>query len=247
METFINVSVILPLINETVSLRKTVDIILETCPVSDLKEFLVVVCPKTTAESLAVCEEIRSYCPVPLTVVQQTLPFLGGALRTGFALARGTHVVIMASDLETTPSLMPEFVRLSKKHPNAIITATRWGGRTRFKGYNPIKLVSNFLFQKFFSFLYQVKLTDMTFGYRLFPLDLVRRIHWEETRHPFNLETVVKPLRLGTEVIEVPTDWSARIEGESQNTFFRNFEYFRIGFKTRFNSVQSWIQEPPPH
>ncbi len=76
----------------------------------------------------------------------------------------------------------------------------------------------------------------MTFGYRIFPTALVQSIRWEEVRHPFLLETVLKPLKLGVKVVEIPIKWEARLEGESQNPFFRNFVYFRIGFKVLFYS-----------
>jgi hypothetical protein len=82
--------------------------------------------------------------------------------------------------------------------------------------------------------LYWTRLTDMTFGFRIMPTTLAQAIHWEEVRHSFNLENIVKPLRLGIPVAEIPTIWNPRIEGESQNPFFRNFEYFHIGFKARF-------------
>jgi hypothetical protein len=91
------------------------------------------------------------------------------------------------------------------------------------------------VFQKIFSVLYGVKLTDMTYGFRIFPTDLVKSIRWEELRHPFFFETLIKPLRLGIHVREIATPWKARVEGESQNTFLRNFAYFAPGFKTRFS------------
>ena len=71
---------------------------------------------------------------------------------------------------------------------------------------------------------------------------LLQAIEWEELRHPFLFETMVKPLRLGVRVTEIPGIWRARTEGESQNTFFRNFEYFRIGLRVRFASAQSLLR-----
>ena len=73
----------------------------------------------------------------------------------------------------------------------------------------------------------------------------MQSIRWEELRHPFLLETLVKPLRLGVPIIEIPTLWKARTEGESQNPFLRNFVYFRIGLKTRFASRQSILKAAP--
>jgi hypothetical protein len=76
----------------------------------------------------------------------------------------------------------------------------------------------------------------MTYGYRIFPAQLLKSIRWEETRHPLLFETIIKPLQLGVKVKEIPIEWRAREEGGSQNTFIRNFEYFRIGFRTLFYS-----------
>jgi hypothetical protein len=103
-------------------------------------------------------------------------------------------------------------------------------------------LILNWVFQRFFALLYGVRLTDMTFAYRIFPTKLVQSIHWEELRHAFLFETLVKPLRLGVEVIEVPSGWKVRSEGKSQNTFLLNFIYFRTGLRTRFASRQSILK-----
>jgi hypothetical protein len=45
----------------------------------------------------------------------------------------------------------------------------------------------------------------MTFGYRILPTYLTKTMNWEESRHPFVLETIVKALRLGVRAVEVPT------------------------------------------
>jgi hypothetical protein len=55
-------------------------------------------------------------------------------------------------------------------------------------------------------------------------------------KHPFFLETVIKPLKLGVKVHEIPTLWKARTEGESQNPFLNNFLYFGIAFRVWLSS-----------
>jgi hypothetical protein len=104
--------------------------------------------------------------------------------------------------------------------------------------------VCNWVFQRLFSLLYLTHLTDMTFGFRILPTTLVRSIQWEELRHAFNLESLIKPLRLGVPVTEIPAAWHPRTEGESQNPFARNFEYFRIGLKVRFAPRQTLLLPP---
>jgi hypothetical protein len=228
----ISVSILLPVINETFSLKQTIDIIAASSS-NYIEEYLIVCCKKTTGESRKTISELQQIHGDKIVVLEQTLPFLGGAVRDAFDICRGTHIIMMASDLETDPTLVKSLIEESIKAPEIIITATRWKGGG-FKGYNPIKLILNFLFQKIFSLLYWVNLSDMTFGYRIFPSILVKSIHWEEVRHPLLFETLLKPLRLGVKVKEIPSSWKARQEGTSANTFFRNFEYFKTGIKILF-------------
>jgi hypothetical protein len=236
-----SVTILLPVINETISLKQTVDIVLRDAR-SDILELLILVCKKTTPEAMAVISELQKELGGLVVVHHQTLPFLGGAMREAFDLARGSHVIMMASDLETDPNMVRELIVEARKIPSGVVTTSRWRAHATFEGYSKIKLLCNWIFQHFFSFLYGTHLTDMTFGYRIFPTKLVQAIKWEELRHPFLFETMVKPLRLGVPVTEIGCGWQARIEGESQNPFFRNFAYFRTGLKTRFASRQSILR-----
>ena len=238
---FESASIILPVINETYSLRKTIDVIENDCA-RDVREYLIVVCERTLPESLKICEQYRRKDPDRFILHFQKLPFLGGAIREAFDLARGTHVLMMASDLETDPNDVKEFIAMAKKEPDAVITASRWNRRGAFVGYNRLKLVLNYLFQKFFSVLFLTRLNDMTYGYRIFPTKLVQSIRWEELRHPFLFETLIKPLRLGVPIRQISSTWSTRSEGESQNTFMRNFAYFKIGFYVRFRPASKYLK-----
>jgi hypothetical protein len=127
------------------------------------------------------------------------------------------------------------------KVPSGIVTASRWMDGGSFHGYSPLKLALNWVFQRFFSLIYGTRLSDMTYAYRIMPTALVQSIRWEELRHPFLFETMIKPVRLGVPVVEIPAVWKARTEGDSQNTFFRNFVYFRTGLKTRFVSKSALL------
>ena len=152
---------------------------------------------------------------------------------------------MMASDLETDPHDVKTLIAQAEKNPLAIIAASRWLGGEAFQGYSRVKLVCNWCFQRGFSLLYGRRLSDMTYAYRIFPTLLVQSIRWSELRHPFLFESLVKPLRLGVPVVEIPTVWRARTEGQSQNSFFRNFVYFRTGLKTRFAGKRSILKVEP--
>jgi glycosyltransferase involved in cell wall biosynthesis len=242
VERFESVSIILPVINETTSLRQTVEIILRDVKRELIKELVIVVCQKTTAESMATIEQLQKELGELVVILHQRLPFLGGALRDAIDLARGSHLLIMGSDLETNPNEVHLLIAAEQKNPAGIVATSRWIRGGSFHGYSRIKLICNWIFQRFFSLLYLTHLTDMTYGFRFMPTRLAQAIPWEELRHPFNLESIVKPLRLGVPATELPSVWHPRIEGESQNPFFRNFEYFRIGLKVRFARKKSFLR-----
>lgn len=243
MQPFKNVSIILPVINETYSLRQTVKIIQDTCNASDISEFVIVICERTTVESLSVCNSLISNLGKNCRLHKQTLPFIGGAMREAFDLACGSHTIMMSTDLETDPNVVQEFIRLAKENPSSIITASRWIKGGGFVGYSRVKLAANYLFQKMFAFLYGSKLTDLTYAYRIFPTPLIQAIKWSELKHPFFLETILKPLQIGIKVIEIPTVWNARTEGISQNPFFSNFAYFKIAWRVKFSKREDLLRK----
>lgn len=225
-------SIIMPVMDETVSLRETVQIVMDECA-ADVLEVICVTSRFTTEAALAACEEIEARWPGVVWMRQQTKPYLGGALQDAFSWAKGSHILLMASDLETPPHDARKMIEEARKGWD-IVATTRWSKGGGFSGYNPVKYVANWLFQKLIGALYRTSLTDLTYGYRIWRADLLRNQPWEELRHPFLLECLLRPLLAGATSTELPVFWEPRKEGESHNPFWRNFLYFRIAMKLRF-------------
>ena len=238
------VTIILPIINETQALETTVEVIAATCRRSEIREYLIVYCQRTTPESMAVARRIAARLGPACVLYEQKMPFIGGAMREAFDLARGSHLVMMSTDLETDPALIQVFIAEAKKNPGDITTASRWLSGGGFEGYSRPKLLLNWAFQKLFALIYGSRLTDLTYAFRIFPTALVQAIAWEELKHPFFLETAIKPLRLGVRIREVPAKWQARTEGASQNAFWQNFAYFRIALRVRFRPREQLLRRP---
>ena len=224
-----SVSIIMPVMDETVSLRETVKIVVAENAPADIHEIICVVSKFTRPESLAICRELEDLYPGVVWTRQQTRPYLGGALQDAFDWATGSHVILMASDLETDPHTVRALIAHAREGWD-IVATTRWTG-AGFEGYNPVKLVANWVFQKSIGLLYRTHLTDLTFGYRIWRTELLRGQLWEELRHPFLLECLLRPLLRGATSTEIAVRWTARKEGESHNSFWTNFLYFRIALK----------------
>jgi hypothetical protein len=229
--------------NETWSLERTVQVLVAENR-DHLAELLIVTSPRTTAESRRTIDGLAGQHPGLVRVHQQTLPYLGGALQEAFALARGRTTLLMASDLETDPHVVPAMIRAMADGGHDIVVASRWCGRRGFQGYSGPKFVCNFVFQRLFAALYRVPLSDLTYGFRLYRTDVLRGIRWEELKHSFLFEALVKPLRLGCRVAEVPAVWEPRREGASQNMLSAYAGYFRIGLRVLLGRPGRWTQVP---
>jgi glycosyltransferase involved in cell wall biosynthesis len=112
---FERATVLLPVIDEAESLAKTVAILEQECG-PDIQEYLFLVCDRTRQNSINICNGFAANNSSRFRLICQNLPFLGGAVRDGFAAATGSHVIMMASDLETDPHDVKEMIYLAKKN-----------------------------------------------------------------------------------------------------------------------------------
>jgi glycosyltransferase involved in cell wall biosynthesis len=228
----LSITFLLPALNETDSLRETVETILRVA-VEHVHEIAIIVADRTLPETRAVAQELQSQGIRPIRIHQQQRPGIGGALQEGFALASGSHVMLMASDLETDPALVPEFIACMQEGRWDIVAGSRWLKGAGFDGYGYAKQGLNRLFQAGCRLLYGARLTDFTYAYRLYRRESLQGLRWEETGYAFLLECLLKPLRLGASVTEVPCRWRARREGRSGNSFGQMAHYASTAWRIR--------------
>ena len=231
------VGVIITAVDETWSLRETVDTLL-TENAEAISEIMIGIAPHTTAECRAVITALEAAHQDLVRHHEQTgLRGAGGANRECIPLMRSPWLLLMAADLETHPGTAAAMIARASLGDVDIVATSRWLGGERFGNYSPIKRVCNWLFQHIFSILYGVHLTDMTFGFRLYRAKELNRYVWRETGHAFFFETLIKPLRCGARVDEVRTHWRQRQEGTTHMPAFEYLRYFKIGLLTRVQPV----------
>ena len=140
-----SVSIILPILNEINSLKKTIKILNK---INVQKEYLIIYSERLTNN--IVKKEIINLKKrnKNISYKSQLRPFVGGAIDLGIKLAKKNYIVIMASDLETNPNELKNMIKVSKKNPKCIISADRWISQKGFYNYGIIKFLANFFFQK---------------------------------------------------------------------------------------------------
>jgi glycosyltransferase involved in cell wall biosynthesis len=229
------VSVLVPLINEVESLNETISTIEHDSPDRAL-EFILILSPSSTKEAIKNAERQCSRRQGKARIIVQNLKGLGGAYIDGIREAKGRHIVMIASDLETDPKLVQELLKISELNPNHIVATTRWKGDSAgFQGYGATKKILNFIFQKLISKMFSSKLTDYTFGFRLYPSESIKNRQWKSTNFAFLLESILVPIKDGWEVVEVPHFWRPRVEGKSSNKIRYFVDYFAVALRVKLN------------
>ena len=227
----IDLSVVVTVFSETFSINETLDI-LRKRDRGYIKEILLLISPRASQETFAICHEQARRDPRVKVLVQQNNPGIGWAYRQGMQAATGNYVALMAADLETEPAGIDRMVDKIVETGCDGVIANRWLPGGGFTNYDPIKYVLNWIFQKAFRLLYWTELGDLTFGFKILSKQVTQAIRWEGTLHEICIETTVKPLRQGFVIEQVPSVWVGRKEGRSVNTFFRNFRYVQMAFRT---------------
>ena len=133
-----SISIILPILNEINSLKKTL-LIINKIKVD--KEFIVIYSEKLTKNSVK--DEINSLKKKykNLKYFRQIRPFVGGAIDLGITKAKKKYIAIMASDMETNPNELKNMINISSKNYNSIISADRWISHKGFSDYGVIKFI----------------------------------------------------------------------------------------------------------
>lgn len=234
MNEFVNVSVMMGAVTETDSLRETVRQVLELCDHRDLREIIIGYSQHVTPESFAVAKELGEMeCDVPIVVFEQKRRGISGLVDM-IDVARGSHCILVASDLAQDLSILPKMIEAAKQDGERIASASRWMKGCSFYDYGRMKKALNFAAQIFLRVLFRSKITDFTNPVQIVPTELYQAIAFENEGFPILIEMVLKPLRLGCRFTEVPTNCYERKQGKSNNSFRQTAAYFTTALHIRF-------------
>jgi dolichol-phosphate mannosyltransferase len=142
----------------------------------------------------------------------------GAALRTGFdAVLEEAHcgdlVIIQDADLEYDPA---DYARLMKPildGETSVVIGTRWGTHRPVDGLKRrLHAWGNRILTSVSNLLTGYRLGDMECCYKLFTVDVLRRVRPRLTEDRFGVEPqiVAALARLGERVVEVPIDYQPR-------------------------------------
>jgi dolichol-phosphate mannosyltransferase len=237
------ISVVLPVFSETDTVRLIANWLRENLG-ERLLEILIVVSPRSSAKSRAVCDALAVEDERIRVFVQQNNPGVGHAFREGYARVRGNVVLSMDSDNEMELAAIPRMLDKLSEGNHGLVVSSRWLTGGGFVGYSRAKRFLNWGFQQLFRWLFWTPLHDLTYGFKVLRAEVVQGISWEASLHEIGCETTLKPIRLGVSAGEVPSVWTARTQGRSTNNFWRNFRYVAMAWRILVRGVSSTNEEP---
>lgn len=239
------VTIILPTLDEGPLLKQTVTEALARLGKYDAR-VLVVTSPRlTTQETRAVIGDLKAAHAGQVESVDQVRPGVGSAAREAIERVNGDVVIFMAADMETPPEVLTSIMEKFEDGYDIVVT-NRWCKGITFNGYHPVKLLLAFVFQQLFRVLYWSNLRDLTHGYRAYRISILKDIVWEEDRHPFFFEAILKPIRLGYKIGEVDMPWeifSARTTSIGRAKPLDLFGYVRTGLRIRFMPKKKMLRD----
>ncbi len=132
----------------------------------------------------------------------------GAAVKEGLQAASGDVVIIQDADLEYDPADYPSLLRPIETGKARVVYGSRFLGEHKAMyfwhslGNKMLTLVCNVLFD--------TTLTDMETCYKVFSIDIARRLRLREPGWGFDPEITARILRMGHRIYEVPISYAGR-------------------------------------
>jgi len=223
---FTKTGVIVLAMNEVQSLADTVYTVLNVCDHKDIEGIVLLLGARATPGCLAMAAQLsQAAADVPITVyLQQEGQKLPDAFFQCSQSFRFSHCLLTSGDGSEDPSAAADFIMQGKKNPGAMISGSRWLTGDGMKEYGEINKIMNLLFQWMVRILYRTKITDVTYGYFLFPR-VVLDARLSAEGFDGAMEFKLRLFRKKIPIIEIPVCYRARREGKSNSSFWKKVKY----------------------
>jgi glycosyltransferase involved in cell wall biosynthesis len=211
------VSVIMPAYNERASIEKCVQRVLANPLVTEL----VIVDDGSKDGTIEIIQRLAKSDPRIRATFHSKNRGKGAALRSGFALAQSSAIIIQDADLEYDPA---EYTTLLKPifdgRADVVFGSRFLGGPHRvhlfwhYLGNRTLTMICNILAN--------VNLTDMETCYKAFKRDVLQKISLKADDFGFEPEFTIKVARAGCVIYEAPISYSGRSYAEGKKITWRD-------------------------
>jgi dolichol-phosphate mannosyltransferase len=169
----------------------------------------------------------------------QSKPFVAAAVLEANLVLDSEYIVYMSADGETPAAAIPQMLLTIEEGSFDIVSTSRWIKGGGFVGYGFFKYCLSFLAQLVCKIFFLSKLTEFTYGFRIYRKEILTQLNFREAKHPFFLESLLIPLKLGFSIKEVPARYIHRNEGKSVVNLLTLISYLRPILRIRLAEKSS--------
>jgi glycosyltransferase involved in cell wall biosynthesis/2-polyprenyl-3-methyl-5-hydroxy-6-metoxy-1,4-benzoquinol methylase len=226
------VSVVVPAHNEAANIPSLVERLLHLY--GPYIHEIVIVNDNSTDETAAIVGRMTDS---RIRLVNRSKPNgVGRALKDGYRAATGRYILSMDCDfIEILPQLRPLFRAVANGHDGAI--GSRFSHESILVNYPFFKLLCNRLCHALIQLFLVSTVRDITNNLKLYRTDILKGLEISSPHFSANLETGLRPLLAGYDIVEVPTSWIDRTSAMG----FSNFKVREVGLAYARTLVYCWI------
>ncbi len=224
----VGVSLVVPALNE----GQNIGWVLERIPA--VVDEVILVDGNSTDDTIAISRGLRP----DIRVVGQDRPGKGAALRAGFDAAHGDVIVMIDADRSMDPHEIERFVALIDEGYE-LVKGSRFmhGGGT--DDMERVRRLGNGALNGMVNVLFRAEFTDLCYGYVALRRDRLRDLALTSDGFEIETEIVVRALKAGLRIAEVPSFEAPRGYGESNlNTWRDGRRVLATLLRHRFNGKE---------
>jgi glycosyltransferase involved in cell wall biosynthesis len=211
-------SVVMPVFNEAATVTDVIQTVLAQRPVQQF----VIVDDASTDGTWEKLQPLAQNEPRIKLVRHEVNQGKGAALRTGFAHATASIVIIQDADLEYDPLEYHRLLVPILSGKADVVFGSRFTGSDAHRVLYYWHSVGNKMLTTLSNMATGVNLTDMETCYKIFRREIIQKIKIEENRFGFEPEITAKVARLKVRIFEVAISYYGRTYAEGKKIGWRD-------------------------
>jgi glycosyltransferase involved in cell wall biosynthesis len=149
-----------------------------------------------------------------IVVVQPNVPGKGAALRAGFALARGSIIVMIDADGSMDPGEIPRYLGLLSSGMD-FVKGSRFSCGAGSSDITTCRRIGNWALRSVVNVIYGARFSDLCYGFCAFTREALDAMNLDADGFEIETQIAVRALAAKLRIAEVPSMESVRLSGES--------------------------------
>jgi glycosyltransferase involved in cell wall biosynthesis len=204
-------SVVIPAYNEEATIEK---IIHKVLPIPHLLE-VIIIDDGSTDNTYRLAQQLADTYEL-VRVIRQENSGKTAALRSGFAMTRGSIVIVQDADLEYDPEEIAEVIGPILSGNAEVVYGSRFLVRKTTRVLYFYHYLANKSLTFFSNLLTNLNMTDIETCYKAFSGEIIRNMVIVSTGFGFEVEATAKIAKLGYAIYEVPISYYGRTYAEGK-------------------------------